>query len=49
MTFTKRASTRVQQLEPPGFLGLHYGVRTPLSVVLSHLAFGAILGAFLRI
>ena len=33
-------------LEPPGMLALHYGVRTPISVVLAHLAFGAILGAF---
>jgi hypothetical protein len=33
-------------LEPPGFLALHYGVRTPLSVVLSHAVFGAILGTF---
>ena len=38
--------TVVRQLEPPGFLGLHYGVRTPLSVVSAHLAFGAIIGAF---
>jgi hypothetical protein len=34
------------QLEPPGFLGLHYGSRTPVSVLLSHTLFGAILGAF---
>jgi len=33
-------------LEPPGFLALHYGARTPLAVVLSHGMFGAILGAF---
>jgi uncharacterized membrane protein YagU involved in acid resistance len=38
--------TIVRQLEPPGFLAMHYGVRTPISVVLAHLAFGAILGAF---
>jgi uncharacterized membrane protein YagU involved in acid resistance len=35
-----------RQLEPPGFLGLHYGIRTPMSVVLAHVIFGAILGAF---
>lgn len=39
----------VRQLEPPGFLALHYGVRTPLSVVLSHLIFGGILGFFYHI
>jgi hypothetical protein len=38
--------TVVRQLEPPGFLGLHYGIRTPISVVIAHVVFGAILGAF---
>ena len=33
-------------LEPPGFMALNYGIRTPLSVLLSHIVFGAILGAF---
>jgi hypothetical protein len=41
--------TVVRQLEPPGFLALHYGVRTPLSVLLSHAVFGAILGGFYRL
>ncbi|HMC31713.1 MAG TPA: hypothetical protein VKL99_12830 [Candidatus Angelobacter sp.] len=36
-------------LEPPGFLALHYGVQTPLSIVLSHALFGAILGAFYQL
>ena len=35
-------------LEPPGFLALHYGVQTPLAILLSHAVFGAILGAFYR-
>lgn len=38
--------TAKRMLEPPGFLALHYGVQTPLAVIVSHLAFGAILGAF---
>jgi uncharacterized membrane protein YagU involved in acid resistance len=38
--------TVVRQLEPPGFLALHYGIRTPISVVIAHMVFGAILGAF---
>ena len=36
-------------LEPPGFLALHYGVQTPLAILLSHAVFGAILGAFYRL
>src|SRR5688572_8541088 len=38
--------TVVRQLEPPGFLGLHYGIRTPISVIIAHVIFGAILGGF---
>ena len=34
-----------RQLEPPGFMALNYGVRTPVSVFLGHAIFGAILGA----
>lgn len=35
-----------RQLEPPGFLALNYGRRTPLAVIISHLVYGGILGAF---
>jgi hypothetical protein len=38
--------TESRQLEPPGFLGRNYGVRTPISVAIGHLLFGAILGGF---
>ena len=38
--------TVVRQLEPPGFLALHYGIRTPVSVLLTHAVFGTILGSF---
>lgn len=38
--------TVTRQLEPPGFLALNYGVRTPIFVVLAHLVFGGIIGAF---
>jgi hypothetical protein len=38
--------TVVRQLEPPGFLGRNYGIRTPISVLLAHMVFGAILGFF---
>jgi hypothetical protein len=33
-------------LEPPGFLILNYGRRTPLVTVLAHVAYGAIVGGF---
>jgi hypothetical protein len=37
-----------RQLEPPGFLALHYGTQTPISTFVAHILFGAILGAFYR-
>lgn len=49
MASEQRGPTPTRQLEPPGFLGLHYGRRTPLSVILAHLVYGAILGAFYRL
>jgi hypothetical protein len=36
-------------LEPPGFMALNYGIRTPISVLFSHFVFGAILGAFYQL
>lgn len=33
-------------LEPPGFMALHYGRRTPVLTLLAHLVYGAILGGF---
>jgi hypothetical protein len=38
--------TVVRMLEPPGFMALHYGFPTPIVSVLSHVVFGAVLGAF---
>lgn len=38
-----------RQLEPPGFLGLHYGYQTPLTVLVAHVVYGAILGTFYRL
>jgi hypothetical protein len=45
MASETRGPTVVRQLEPPGFLALHYGIRTPISVLLAHLAFGTALGS----
>ncbi|HUS29191.1 MAG TPA: hypothetical protein VMZ53_11790 [Kofleriaceae bacterium] len=48
MASETRGPTVTRLLEPPGFLALHYGTRTPLSVVASHLVFGALLGLLYR-
>jgi uncharacterized membrane protein YagU involved in acid resistance len=49
MASEEQGPTPTRQLEPPGFLALHYGRRTPLSVILAHLVFGGILGAYYRV
>lgn len=36
--------TAIRRLEPPGFLGLNYGHRTPLTTVIGHAVYGMILG-----
>lgn len=38
--------TSARMLEPPGFMGLNYGVSTPVAVFVTHAIFGAILGVF---
>jgi hypothetical protein len=48
MASEDRGPTVVRGLEPPGFLALHYGVRTPVSVVIAHVLFGIVLGTFYR-
>jgi len=37
--------TPTRQLEPPGFLALNYGRRTPLITLAAHLVYGALFGA----
>jgi uncharacterized membrane protein YagU involved in acid resistance len=49
MASEQRGPTPTRQLEPPGFLALNYGRRTPFSVLLAHVAYGAVLGAFYRL
>ncbi len=49
MASEQRGPTPTRQLEPPGFLALNYGKRTPISVVVAHLIYGGILGAFYRL
>lgn len=36
-------------LEPPGFLMLNYGRRTPLATILAHIAYGTIVGGFISL
>src|SRR5258708_9449724 len=38
-----------RMLEPPGFMALNYGMRTPGPILISHVLFGAVLGAFYRL
>jgi hypothetical protein len=49
MASEQQGPTVRRQIEPPGFLALHYGIQTPLSVLAAHLVFGALFGAFYRI
>jgi hypothetical protein len=41
--------THGRRLQPPGFLGLNYGYRTPLTVIVAHALYGLILGARLSL
>jgi hypothetical protein len=38
-----------QQLEPPGNLGLNYGISTPVVTFVAHVVYGAIIGTFCNI
>lgn len=48
MANEEHGPTPTKQLEPPGFLALNYGRRTPISVIVAHLIYGGIIGAFYR-
>jgi hypothetical protein len=49
MASEDRGPTPTRQLQPPGFLALHYGRRTPIVSLAAHIAYGAVLGAFYRL
>lgn len=49
MASESQSPTEVRQLEPPGWMGLHYGVRTPVVALLSHVAFGVLFGVLYRL
>jgi hypothetical protein len=44
-----RGPQPTRELEPPGFMGLHYGRWTPVVILVAHLVYGIILGAFYRL
>jgi len=46
MASEQNGPTAARQLEPPGLMGVNYGARTPVSILLAHMVFGAVLGAF---
>jgi hypothetical protein len=41
--------TAGRKLEPPGFFGLNYGRRTPITTLTGQLVYGGVLGAFLPV
>jgi uncharacterized membrane protein YagU involved in acid resistance len=45
MASERRGPEPTRQLEPPGFLALHYGRRTPLLTFVAHIFYGAVIGA----
>lgn len=49
MAREQQGPTALRPLEPPGFLGLHYGTRTPVVILAAHVLYGAVLGAFCRV
>ncbi len=49
MATERKGPTARRQLEPPGFMALNYGYRTPVSIVVAHAVFGAILGSLYQL
>lgn len=46
MADEQQGPTPTKWLQPPGFLGLQYGYRTPLLTLVAHIPYGAIMGGF---
>jgi hypothetical protein len=49
MATPSTAATSVALLEPPGFLMLNYGARTPLASLAAHIAYGTVVGGFVSL
>jgi hypothetical protein len=39
-------ASSIKQLEPPGFMGLNYGYRTPVTTLAAQALYGVVLGGF---
>jgi hypothetical protein len=48
MASNRAGPSSTATLEPPGLLGLNYGVGTPLVALGAHVVYGVVLGALLR-
>ncbi len=46
MASERSGPTAMRQLEPPGFMALNYGPATPISIIVSHVIFGIVIGSF---
>jgi uncharacterized membrane protein YagU involved in acid resistance len=49
MASERHGPSAARMLEPPGFLALNYGLPTPVSVIVTHVVFGIVLGIFYRL
>lgn len=49
MASEQRGPEPTRMLEPPGFLGLNYGRRTPVLALIAHIVYGTIIGAFYQL
>jgi uncharacterized membrane protein YagU involved in acid resistance len=49
MASEERGPEPTRLLEPPGFMAMNYGSRTPLVTMVAHIAYGAVLGAFYHV
>lgn len=48
MASERAGPSATAMLEPPGLLGLNYGMQTPLVAIAAHLAYGVALGLLLK-
>jgi len=48
MASTRAGPSSTAVLEPPGLLGLNYGIQTPAVAIVAHVVYGAVLGLLLR-